>query len=144
MNLYSLLADLVVVVHLAYVLFVLLALPVILFGGWRGWEWVRNRAFRLMHLAMITIVVVEALLSITCPLTTLEDYLRGQAGQQVVQGSFIGRLAHDLLFFDVPQQFFTPIYCLFGALVVGTLFLVPIRWTKNTEPHSQHLASSTD
>jgi hypothetical protein len=76
---------------------------------------------------MIGIVVFESLYSITCPLTTLEDYLRSKAGQQVQSSSFIGRLAHDLLFYDFSPQFFTAAYCVFGALVLAAIVFVPPR-----------------
>lgn len=132
MNIYLWLADFVVVFHLSYVLFVVFGLVAILVGRLLKWGWVRNKWFRLIHLTMIAIVVVESLLSITCPLTTLENYLRVEGGQAAGQGSFVGRLAHDLLFFDFTPQFFTVVYCLFGGLVFATLFIVPIRWKNDS------------
>jgi hypothetical protein len=127
MNRWSLLADLVVASHVGYVAFVLLGLLLVLIGGWRGWHWVRNPWFRMIHLTMIAIVVLESLLGIVCPLTTLEDYLRGRAGQTVQQGSFLGRTLHDLIFFDAPPWVFTCAYTTFGTLVVLTMFLIPPR-----------------
>lgn len=132
MNIYSLLADMVVLIHLAYVSFVVLGLLAILCGRLLNWKWVRNRWFRVTHLTMIGIVVVEALLSIQCPLTTLETNLRRAAGQEISHGSFVGRLAHNLLFYDFSPSFFTVVYCCFGALVVSTLFLVPVQWRKKS------------
>ncbi len=123
--LYSLAADAIVVAHLIYVSFVIFGLVLILLGRALGWTWVRNSWFRVIHLSMIMIVVVESLYSITCPLTTLEDYLRRQAGQSVQEGSFIGRMAHDLLFVDIPSQSFVWIYCLFGLLVLTSWIIVP-------------------
>lgn len=123
--LYSLAADAIVVAHLIYVSFVIFGLVLILLGRALGWAWVRNSWFRVIHLSMIMIVVVESLYSITCPLTTLEDYLRQQAGQTVQEGSFIGRMAHHLLFVDIPPQSFVWIYCLFGLLVLTSWVIVP-------------------
>ncbi|MCA9205881.1 MAG: DUF2784 domain-containing protein, partial [Planctomycetales bacterium] len=100
MNIYRLLADAVVTLHIAYVLFVILGLLVVLVGRLLHWTWIRNPWFRFVHLAMIGIVVVESWLKITCPLTTLEDWLRLQAGETVTDGSFIGRWMHDLLFLE--------------------------------------------
>jgi len=133
MNVYTILADLVVVVHVAYVAFVVVGLLLILVGFACRWRWVRNKYFRVVHLIMIGVVVVESLLSITCPLTTLEAYLRIQGNQAVSGRSFIGRLAHDILFYDLPPQFFTIAYCGFGALVLATFFMVPIRWRKQSD-----------
>jgi hypothetical protein len=62
-------ADVVVAVHVAYVAFVVLAVPAILVGGLLGAEWVRNSWFRNTHLAMIAIVVIQSLCGVTCLLT---------------------------------------------------------------------------
>ena len=130
MNAYLLFADLVVVLHLGYVAFVVLGLLAVLLGYVMNWNWVRNPWFRLIHFSMIAIVVVESLLSITCPLTTLENYLRLKGGQSISDGSFVGRLAHEILFFDLPPSFFTIAYCAFGSLVLTTFFLVPVEFRR--------------
>ncbi len=125
MQIYSLLADFVVVIHLGYVAFVVLGLVLIVAGSLFKWSWVRNSWFRLIHLCMIGVVVVESLFTITCPLTTLESYLRSKSGQTSQSGSFMGRLAHDLLFYDLTPDFFTVAYCLFGAIVLATVLVAP-------------------
>jgi len=129
MNLYSLSADAVVFVHAAYVSFVVVGLVAILIGSVLRWQWVRNVWFRVTHLTMIGIVVVESLFGITCPLTTLENNLRYAAGETARAESFVGRWVHDLLFFDAPPWVFTLVYCLFGAVVLATFVLAPPRWS---------------
>lgn len=128
---YRLLADLVVIVHFAYVAFVLFGLLAILLGWVMKWEWVRNRAFRVLHLVMILVVVLEAWFGITCPLTTWENDLRSLAGQATHEGAFIADLVHDLMFYEAEPWVFTICYTLFGAAVLGTLFLVPPRWRRS-------------
>lgn len=125
--LYRALADVVVALHLGYVAFVVAGQLLILVGILRGWEWIRNQWFRGVHLAAIAIVVIESLLEITCPLTTLEQHLRTLAGKATYRGDFIGNCVHDLLFFDCAPQIFTVIYTLFGLLVVVTFLLAPPR-----------------
>lgn len=125
---YRLLADLIVVVHFAYVLSVIVGLAAILLGGLLKWEWVRNRWIRGIHLAMILLVVLEAWLGIMCPLTVWEQQLRTKAGQETYQGDFIARWAHDVMFFDAEPWVFTLCYTLFGGLVVAAVFLVKPRW----------------
>ena len=134
---YRLLADAVVVAHAAYVGFVVIGLLLVLIGAAGGWRWVRNFWFRTIHLATIAVVVAEALFGIPCPLTTLEDHFRQMAGETVHSGTFLGRLAHDLLFYDAPQPVFTVIYCVFGAVVLATLFFVPPRWPRKQRPASR-------
>jgi hypothetical protein len=127
---YRLAADAVVVLHMAYVLFVVAGLLLVLAGYLAKWEWVRNAWFRGIHLAMIGIVVFEAWWDITCPLTTWEMQLRGRAGQETYQGDFIANWVHELLFWDLPTWAFTALYTGFGALVALTWVLVPPRRRK--------------
>ncbi len=128
MTLYKYLADVVVVVHAAYVGFVVFGLLAILLGVVLRWKWVRNFWFRAVHFVTILTVVVQALVDVLCPLTTLEKYLLTKAGEEVYQRSFIGHWVHELIFYDLPQSAFTVWYCLFGAAVLATLILAPPRW----------------
>lgn len=121
-------ADLVVVLHMAYVLVVVFGLPAIGWGIARKQEWVRNIWLRGGHLAMIVIVVGEAWAGMTCPLTTWEHQLREAAGQQSYRGAFLANLVHDWLFYDAEPWVFAILYTLFGLLVVGTFVLAPPRW----------------
>ncbi len=130
---YRLAADVTVLVHMAYVLFVIFGFLLTLIGCLMGWQWIRNPWFRGIHLAMILIVVAEAWLGITCPLTTWEHQLREQAGGQSYQGAFVANLVHDWLFFDAPPWVFTVIYSLFGGGVLLTFLVAPPRW-KRREP----------
>lgn len=125
---YRLAADVVVIVHMAYVLVVVLGLPAIWLGILRRHRWVRNFWLRVGHLTMIVIVVGEAWAGITCPLTTWERQLRSLAGQQAYRGAFLANLVHDLLFYHAEPWVFTTIYTVFGMLVVGSFLLAPPRW----------------
>ena len=122
----SLTADLIVVFHLGYVTVVVAGFFVILLGGVLRWRFVRNFWLRAIHLAMILIVVFEALFGITCPLTDWEYELRVAAGQQdVTDVSFVARLIHKLIFYDFPPVVFTIAYCLFGIAVLMSWRLIP-------------------
>lgn len=125
---YSLLADLIVAIHVAYVSFVVLGQAAILAGAALHWEWVRQRWFRLLHLAAIIVVALEALANIACPLTVWEDELRKLAGQSVEEGTFIGRCLDGLLFYNFPTWVFTSMYVGFALVVLATWILVPPRW----------------
>jgi hypothetical protein len=124
---YSLLADLVVAIHLLYMGFIVFGQAAILVGGWRRWSWVRNCWFRWTHLAAIAIVAFEALAGIVCPLTVWEDELRRLAGETPSGGTFVGRCVHAILFFELPAWVFTTVYVLFTVIVFATLRIVPIR-----------------
>ncbi|MCA9016059.1 MAG: DUF2784 domain-containing protein [Planctomycetaceae bacterium] len=125
--LYRLSADLTVVIHFSFVLFVLLGQILITVGVLAGWNWVRNFKFRVIHLVSILFVVVESVLGVICPLTTLEKWLRDKAGQASYQGDFIATWVHDALFMTAEPWVFTLCYSLFGLLVLITFFLAPPR-----------------
>jgi hypothetical protein len=128
-----LLADLIVAIHVIYVAFVLFGQILILIGIWRGWQWVRNPWFRILHLTAILIVAAEAILNITCPLTSWEAALRERAGQGASDRSFIGGLLHELIFFEAPDWAFNLSYILFAILVALTFWFAPPRLTRNQE-----------
>ncbi len=122
--LYSVLADAILIVHVAFVGFVVLGLTAIYLGHFRGWSWVRNFWFRAAHLVAISIVVVQSWAGIVCPLTDWEMALRARAGAETYAGSFIQHWLHALLYFDAPDWVFIVVYTLFGALVLGSWYFV--------------------
>lgn len=115
---YLLLANLVLVLHVAIVLFVVGGLVVILAGNMLSWAWVNRWWFRGAHLAAIGIVVLESWAGITCPLTTLEWWLRARAGAPLDEQGFIAYWLQRLLFYQAPDWVFGLAYTLFGLLVV--------------------------
>jgi hypothetical protein len=122
------LADLILIVHFAFVLFVVGGLLLIWTGAAAGWQWVRDPWFRGLHLAAICFVTLEALFGIMCPLTVWEDALRG--GQS--ETSFMARWVHRVLFYDFPEWAFTTAYVLFALAVAMTFWLVPVRKSKTS------------
>ena len=113
---YPLLADLILVVHFAFVAFVVGGLALIWIGAAAGWRWVRNFWFRSAHLAAIVFVAGEALAGVWCPLTVWEDALRGVHGEK----SFVARWIHRVLFYDFPPWAFTVAYIAFALVVAAT------------------------
>ncbi len=121
-HLYHTLADLVLLTHTAFVAFVVVGLPLIIVGGFRGWKWIRHPWFRALHLAAIGLVAVQAWLGIVCPLTTLEMHLREKAGDTTYDGTFIAHWLQRLLFYEAPAWVFITGYTVFGLLVVASWF----------------------
>ncbi len=118
-------ADLIVFFHLLYVLFTVGGEVLVLLGGVVGWQWIRNRVFRIIHLLASFFVAVEALVGAMCPLTTIEYILRQRAGQTIdSEISFVGRLIRTIIFYDFPAIFFTVLYVGFASLVIITFFLI--------------------
>jgi polyferredoxin len=131
---YIIVADLVVVLHIGYVAFVILGELAILLGILLRWNWIRNRTFRLAHVAAIVVVVAESWCGITCPLTNWENSLRDLGGQTVEEGDFIARWVHSVLFYRADPWVFTTIYSVFGALVILSWILAPPRWRSVAVP----------
>lgn len=115
---YGVLADITVVIHAVFVLFVVIGQLFILVGWLRAWRWVRGVCFRTLHLAAIVVVVGEAWLGVVCPLTRLEYHWRRLAGEGGEQMSFVGRAVRAVLFYDAPSWVFTSVYTVFALLVV--------------------------
>lgn len=112
------LADLVLVLHLLFVVFVIAGLLLSVIGGFLGWRWIRNRCFRFVHLGGIGIVVSQSWLGLRCPLTSLEMWLRSRSGGGQYDGSFIQHWVQQLLFYDAPGWVFATLYTIFGLLVI--------------------------
>ena len=121
----ALLADAVLLAHLAIVLFNVGGLLLILAGNRLGWRWVNRWWFRAAHLAAIAVVVGQAWLGITCPLTTLESWLRALAGSAPYNAGFIAHWAQRILFYEAPAWVFVTAYSLFGLLVAVVWWRYP-------------------
>jgi hypothetical protein len=128
----GMLADLCVGVHAAYVCFVGFGLVAILVGIAFRWRWVRNPWFRTIHIAMIGVVVVEALAGMPCPLTVWERQLRQGAGQVTYSGDFIGYWARRLVFFPAEPWVVTVIQVAFGLAILAAFLAAPPRWKRQS------------
>ncbi len=126
------LANSVLLLHAAVVLFVVGGLVLVVVGNSAnlGWAWVNSRWFRLAHGAAIAVVVLQAWAGIACPLTTLESWLRVQAdGVQLgsaYRSGFIEHWLHRLIFFSAPPWVFTAAYSAFGLAVVAAWWCWPM------------------
>ncbi len=116
------LADVILVIHAMVVGFNIGALPVIWVGHLRGWHFVRNFYFRIVHLLLLGVVAAESVLGIWCPLTVWEEALRPETRHP---NGFIAYWIHRLMFYDLAAWVFTVAYLLFFLLVALTFYLVP-------------------
>lgn len=119
----ALLADAVLVAHTLFVGFVVVGFALVWIGHFRGWHWISNARFRALHLAAITLVAIEGVIGMTCPLTAWEAALRGAAAER----SFVARLLHAIVFHDFPEWMFTVAYVAFAIVTALTIRLVPVR-----------------
>ncbi len=115
------LADLVLAIHFAIAAFVTSGLLLIPVGAICGWQWITNRIFRSVHAGLMVFVAAEAVVSMTCPLTTIEAYLRGTEAQE----SFLAHHLSRLLYWDLPLSFFLWLYVACSGLVMGLWWYCP-------------------
>jgi hypothetical protein len=128
---YRLAADGILIVHTAFIAFVIGALVATLIGWWLNWSWVRNGWFRAAHLLAIGYVIYEAWSGIPCPLTIWENDYRVLAGQDPYgEHGFIAYWLHKVIFFEAEPWVFTTCYTAFGLLVVAAMFLAPPRFRR--------------
>ena len=125
MSTWQWLADAVLVLHFGVVLFVVGGLACIVAGNLRSWRWVNRWWFRAAHLGAIGFVVVQAWLGQTCPLTTLESWLRRQAGGTGYTQSFVEHWVQRALYYDAPAWMFGLAYSLFGLVVAWAWWRFP-------------------
>jgi hypothetical protein len=118
-----LVADALLVVHFVSAAFIVGGLILVWLGAALDWSWTRNPWFRYLHLGAIAFVAAEALAGVACPLTVLEDLLRGGVRAE----SFVGRWVQRLLYYQAPEWVFTAAYVVWTAATLLTLWLVPPR-----------------
>ena len=85
---YGLMADLVLVAHLAFVVFVVL-------GGLLVWRW---RRLAWVHVPVALWGAAIAVVGFTCPLTPLENRLQRLGGRAGYQGGFIEHYVTALVY----------------------------------------------
>jgi hypothetical protein len=103
--LYRVLADCVVVIHAAFVVFVVL-------GGFLAWRW---RAVVWVHVPCALWGAAIEFGGWICPLTPLENALRARAGLQGYAGGFIEHYLTPILY---PEGLTRSTEVVLGALVL--------------------------
>jgi hypothetical protein len=117
---YRVLADSVLLAHLAFVVFVAL-------GGLVAIRWPR---VAWVHLPALAWGVVVEIFRLTCPLTPLENRLRRAGGEQEYAGDFIEHIVRRVLYAEItPEVQITLGLVLLVANVVIYAFAIQ-RWRK--------------
>lgn len=116
------LANLVLVIHASIVVFIVGGFIAIGVGAYLRWKWIRNRRFRVIHLAAICCVASISTAGIACPLMTLETWLR--TGETSTEG-FIQYWLTQLLYYHFPNWVFTLAYIVFAMGIVLTWRFIP-------------------
>ena len=125
---YLILAEAILIIHFAFVAFIVLGFVAIWIGHWLKKSFATNFCFRMAHVLAMGFVLLETLIGVICPLTAWEVKLRELAGQSdFYSGSFVSHWLGSLLYYDLPWTFFAILYALFFVLIVVTWFVVKPR-----------------
>ncbi|GAB4439724.1 MAG: DUF2784 domain-containing protein [Rhodocyclaceae bacterium] len=116
------LADAVLAAHFLLAAFIAGMLILVPLGAWRGWHWIRLRALRILHLCAIVFVAAETLAGLACPLTLLEDRLRGRPAGGA---GFIERTLGAVLYWDLPAWAFELAYLAAAAAALAMWRAIP-------------------
>ena len=77
--LHRILADLFLIIHLVFILFVVIG----------GLLLLKNKKWMIIHLPAIIWAVILEIKGWICPLTPIENFFRGKGGQEIYKQSFI-------------------------------------------------------
>jgi hypothetical protein len=111
----STLGQAVLAAHLAVIAFNVAGLVVIPLGAALGWRWVKVRWWRLLHLASLALVALQAALGRACFLTLWQDDLTGGGRADPL----IMRWVNGLIYWPLPIWVFTAAYLLVFAYVLA-------------------------
>ena len=116
-------AELVLALHLAVIAFNVFGLVAIPLGAWAGWSFVRVRWWRLLHIASLAVVAVQAALGRACFLTIWQDGLE----QARTETPLLMRWVNSVVYWPMPMWVFTVAYGLVFAYVLALYRWVPPR-----------------
>ena len=108
---YNLLADVVVLIHLAFVLFAVLGALLII--RWRKVLW--------LHLPAAVWAAWIEFSGKICPLTPLENWLRMQGGGSGYAGGFVGHYLMPILY---PSGLTAKVQFILGGVVIGVNLII--------------------
>lgn len=117
-------AQLVLAVHLLVIGFNLFGLIATPLGALRGWDFVRVRWWRALHLVSMAAVAAQAIAGRACFLTDWQAALAGAPG---AAEPLLVRWVNAAVYWPIPLWVFTAAYVLLLAYVLALWRLVPPR-----------------
>ncbi len=118
-------ADAILYLHVAIILFNVFGLIAVPLGAWRGWSFVRVFWWRALHVASWTLVALQALLNRLCFLTLWQDALMLRVGETPSGGPLVQEWIMRLIFWPLPLWAFTALYAVLWVYVLVLWWRVP-------------------
>ena len=117
------LAEAVLAAHVAVILFNLFGLVAVPIGAVCGWHFVHIRWWRLLHVASLAVVAVQATLGRACILTLWQARLEGSG----TAAPLLMRWVEGLVYWRLPLWVFAALYVVVFGYALALLRLVPPR-----------------
>lgn len=108
---FNLLADVVVVVHLAFIVFIAV-------GGLLAWRW---RWVLYGHIPAVVWGAAIVVIGFDCPLTPLEKWLRERGGEEPYAGGFVDRYVEDVVYPDEYTPYLRAVVAVLVLVAYGGL-----------------------
>ena len=116
-------ADVLLLIHFGLAAFITAGFFIIPLGYNLGWNWIKKRNLRLLHLFFMGVITTETIVGFTCPLTVLENMFRNVD----YSISFMSYWLVEILYWDLPTQVFVLLYSLcFGWVLILWKICPPI------------------
>lgn len=115
----EMLAEVVLAIHFAFILFVVLGAGAVL---WR-------QSMMWLHLPAVAWAALNSVLGWTCPLTPLENWLRARSGGFGYSGGFVSHYVGPIVYPEMMDRDFAVISAI--ALLVWTILVysfIVVRW----------------
>ena len=116
-------ADLLLLIHFGLAACITTGFFIIPLGYKLGWNWIKKRNLRLLHLFLMGVIATETIVGLACPLTVLENMFRDVDYSM----SFMSYWVAEILYWDLPSQVFVLLYSLcFGWVLILWKICPPI------------------
>jgi hypothetical protein len=133
MSFNELLADLLMLAHACFSVFVLYGLVFIFAGLIVNWRWTRNAWFLNVHLGLTVLLLARIWLSQPCPFSLAEDSLRRQITAPCPLGNPFHDILHQLAFRGDDPHGFARSTTIFGVIALLAHVASRLRWSKQAK-----------
>ena len=112
-------ADVLMFIHFGLAACITSGFFIIPIGYKLGWNWIKKRNLRLLHLFLMGVIATETIVGLTCPLTVLENMFRDVDYSMSLMSYWVA----EILYWDLPSQVFVLLYsfCLGWVLILWKL-----------------------
>ncbi len=117
--LYRISADLVLIIHLIFIIFVVIG----------GLFLLKNKKWMIIHLPAIVWAIVLEIKGWICPLTPIENWLRAKGGQEIYNQGFIDHYLIPIIYPDKLTRRFQIILACLVIVINAALYLWAYRKT---------------